>query len=294
MVFSKISLFSLNLKLSCKGKEIGSGTGFFYERNNNFFLVTNYHVLTCRDPKDPSILLDKILSSPDRITFNISVLTGQEFGVASTLELSVDENSVFLEHKKRSHGVDLVALKVNFTPIQREVITTQQDIQLVSDIPIEITSNLFIVGYPWGFSPMDNLPVWKKGTVASEPNIISEDLPKIYVDSFTHPGMSGSPVFASDEREVIMLDEKTHKLKEREEQGEISALEFITQLDPEKLKITRKLKHFRIVGVYSGRVSMGRFDPQIGIVWPIYLVDEMIDDGRIATNPFPPIKIEDQ
>ena len=40
------------------------------------------------------------------------------------------------------------------------------------------------------------LPIWKRGSIASEPELPADDLPLFLVDSNTYKGMSGSPVYA--------------------------------------------------------------------------------------------------
>ena len=54
-----------------------------------------------------------------------------------------------------------------------------------------------LVGYPYGFYDKKNaLPIWKTGSVASEPEVDFEGKPCFLVDVSAFPGMSGSAVFA--------------------------------------------------------------------------------------------------
>ncbi|MEK0167950.1 serine protease [Pseudescherichia vulneris] len=290
MGISKISLFSLNLSLSKNGIVIGSGTGFFYEHEEDYFLITNYHVLTCREPKNPECLLEGYPDSPDRVSFNIPYFDGQEHGVVANISLDIDENSVFTEHKDRHKGIDLVALKINISEHQRSIITTQKDIELVDDIAVEVTSNLFIVGYPWGQSASPHLPIWKKGTIASEPQLIFEEIQKIYIDTFTNPGMSGSPVFASEDRDGYIYNPKYESLYIMSINGEEAAIEKISNIDPNDIRQIRRFKHFRFMGIYSGRITFASKDPQVGIVWPLPLLEELLNNGVKTHHPYPPIK----
>ena len=70
---SPVSFFSLHLELYKNGDKIGDGTGFIYEEISlgKKFLITNYHVLTCRYPKNPESLLKGYPDSPDEIRFFI-------------------------------------------------------------------------------------------------------------------------------------------------------------------------------------------------------------------------------
>lgn len=124
-------------------------------------------------------MLEGYPDSPDRISFNIPYLDGQEHGVVANIILDIDKDSVFTEHRDRHKGIDLVALKINVSENQRIDITTQKDIELVDDIAVDVTSSLFIVGYPWGQSVSPHLPIWKKGTIASEPKLIFDGIQKL-------------------------------------------------------------------------------------------------------------------
>lgn len=42
--------------------------------------------------------------------------------------------------------------------------------------------------------------------------------------------------------------------------------------------------------IYSGRISFDSKDPQIGIVWPLPLLEELINNGVKTRHPYPPIK----
>ncbi len=62
---------------------------------------------------------------------------------------------------------------------------------------VGVGGEVFILGYPLGLSNQGVMPVWKRGSVASEPwyNIVG-NAPVFYVDATTRAGMSGSPVLA--------------------------------------------------------------------------------------------------
>lgn len=291
MEVSKISFFSLNLNLFKNQIKIGSGTGFFYEYNGEYFLITNYHVLTGREPKRPESLISGYPDSPDRISFDILNFFENEVRVVAEVNLDIDDSTVFLEHKDRQKGVDLVALKIQVESIQRPAITTQKDIDIVDDIAVEITSNLFIVGFPWGQSVSSQLPIWKKGTVASEPYLIFDDIFKMYIDVYSNPGMSGSPVFASEDREDYIYNPRYETLFKKSIEGDNEAARAIADVNINDIRQIRKFKYFRLMGVYSGRVKFSTNDPQIGIVWPITLIDQMINDELLVKHPYPPIKI---
>jgi len=289
---TKISLFPLNISLLKNEIMIGSGTGFLYEYEEDIYLITNYHVLTCREPKKPECLLPGYRDSPDRIHCLIPQFDEGSHHIAGELSLEIDDNFTFYEHKDRSKGVDIVAIKIEIDDEQRSIITTQHDICLVEDIAVGVTSSLFIAGYPWGFSAEPSLPIWKKGTIASEPNFFSDGIPKIYIDTFSNPGMSGSPVFASEGREDFIYNPKYEKIYKKSLNGDTESQKIIKKLDINNVVQTRKFNQFRLMGIYSGRVLFSEKDPQIGVFWPLTLLEELLSDSIEATNPYPPIKID--
>ena len=60
------------------------------------------------------------------------------------------------------------------------------------------TTPVTLIGYPYGFYDAKNaLPIWKTGSVASEPDIDFDGKPLMLIDVAAFPGMSGSPAFAT-------------------------------------------------------------------------------------------------
>jgi Trypsin-like peptidase domain len=61
-----------------------------------------------------------------------------------------------------------------------------------------VAQDVFIVGYPYGLESGFLLPLWTRGTIASEPAMFyrhrDRDLPLLLVDARTREGQSGSPV----------------------------------------------------------------------------------------------------
>jgi hypothetical protein len=55
----------------------------------------------------------------------------------------------------------------------------------------------FILGYPFGNAP-PAFPVWKRGSIASEPDLVWMTTGYYLVDTASRPGMSGSPVILRD------------------------------------------------------------------------------------------------
>jgi hypothetical protein len=119
---------------------------------------------------------------------------------------------------------------------------------------VYVGNDAFILGFPFNIN-VSTLPIWKRASIASEPGaVVDELLPCFYVDTASRPGMSGSPVilrswggYHTDEGGLVMTP------------------------DPAT----------RLIGVYSGRIgAQDELQAQLGIVWRIEVVDEIISARR--------------
>lgn len=284
---SPISFFSLQIELRLEGKKIGRGTGFLYQPKgkDKVFLVTNYHVITASSPKEPSVILEGYPDCPDEISISVlSRKNHQPFKIGYSLKKGADPT--WVEHKDREKGVDIVAIPIELP--EDAMVINQRKLNLIDNINFEIGSDLFIVGFPFGFGAGDFFPIWKRGTVASEPLFKPEGLQKFYIDSYTNPGMSGSPVFAFENREMFSLEGEEALLFKKYENGEISPLDFLRKCPSDKMVNLFQKKHMQLVGIYSGRIFLqNEKDPNIGIVWQKQLIDEMFLEPVIVKHPFP-------
>jgi hypothetical protein len=114
---------------------------------------------------------------------------------------------------------------------------------------IEIGKEVFILGYPFKIEP-PAYPVWKRGSIASEPQLARFTTDYMLADTASRPGMSGAP--------VIRRSWTNHMV----EPG------FVALVDTPINKF---------IGVYSGRVPTDHpYEAQIGLVWADYLIDEII------------------
>jgi hypothetical protein len=248
----ELSFVPLKLKPSFNGQELSVATGFFYQHNVRSFLITNYHVVSGRHP-DSGAVLDPRGSCPDSLVLGIASVAGihEQSGAQiiqwkwMTLSLyNKDEiaKPVWTEHPE--HGRRFDAIAIPLSGIEETHITAANAESLNLDkIRIYPSMEVFILGYPRGMSGGGHFPIWKRGTIATEPDFDLDGLPRFYIDTATREGMSGSPVYAQ---------EVGYWLPEGES-------------DPSKASIG---KGRRFVGVYSGRIGAeDEFKAQLGIVW---------------------------
>jgi len=94
-------------------------------------------------------------------------------------------------------------------------------------------------------------PIWKRGSVASEPDYDWRNMPAFLIDTATRDGMSGSPVVAR--HSGILLTGANDGM------GPDSLIGTMT----------------KFTGIYSGRIGEDEMGVQLGLVWkPIVLDDE--------------------
>src|SRR6516225_7224252 len=113
--------------------------------------------------------------------------------------------------------------------------------------------DVYILGYPFGIGPV-GLPVWKRGSMASEPDVLLPVQLHLLVDTASRPGMSGSP--------VIRRSWGTHQMKS----GSVEV---------------RPGAATDLIGVYSGRfTATDPLDAQLGIAWSSRYISEIVAGGR--------------
>jgi Trypsin-like peptidase domain len=188
------SATSLKLKILRDETEIGTATGFVMAKGNNYYLITNRHVvLFCALDRNPSDIGGWLCANKIAIFHNQLNHTGAWFWVEERL---FDEHGRkrWLEHPVLGGSADLIALRlehkdgVHFYPLNSELRNTE----MVTG-PGDTVS---IVGFPFGQAQGEGLPIWKTGTIASDSEVNWLGRPMFLVDTTSRQGMSGSPVYA--------------------------------------------------------------------------------------------------
>ena len=101
--------------------------------------------------------------------------------------------------------------------------------------------DVFVLEYPFGADP-PGFPVWKRGSIASEPHLTRPGPGYMLVDTASRPGMSGAPVIPRSWSNSLT----------------------------------------RFIGVYSGRLhTKDPSDAQIGMVWPAEDIEEIIGGAKL-------------
>jgi hypothetical protein len=167
---------------------------------------------------------------------------------------------IWWEHPKHGSTVDAVAIEMGEVPTTKIVPANAESLGL-EHLLLTPGMDVFVLGYPMGISGGGRFPIWKRGSIASEPDVHIDDLPKMYVDTATREGMSGAPVYAQESG--VWAPE-----------GKTDFKDWILG------------KGNRFIGVYSGRVGDDPFLAQLGIVWKEEAIVEIIEAAHIGTSSF--------
>jgi hypothetical protein len=178
--------------------KLANGTAFFVKRNDQLYLLTNWHNVTGRNP-----LTGDYLSTngaiPNRLL--VHVFKNQDYLEWETLSIPLldeEDNNLWLEHPLHRQKVDVVALQVAL-PDHLLVTPVEDTIEPFNEnTPVHVGNDVFILGYPFGITAGGKLPIWKRASIASEPAVDTDGVPKILVDTASRPGMSGSPVIPKE------------------------------------------------------------------------------------------------
>ena len=269
MPIDSLSLQTTPIILYKNSMAISQGTGFFFgyqdEKVKCVFLVTNYHVLTGHSPTEKQEPLG------DVITFQIHS-SGDDPSQTKVYSRHLYTNGCpnwFVNHKCPEADLAILALPGNsFDGIPRAFCSSKEYID--ANLRIRPSSPITLIGYPYGYyDTKNNLPVWKTGNIASEPQVNFEGNPLLLVDVAAFPGMSGSPVYGI-----------SYGMYEREDgavsPGGIRKLIGIyasMQMRNEKIYLEQMANYNSAFGI-TNRESL-----QIGHVWKASLIYETVREA---------------
>jgi Trypsin-like peptidase domain len=256
--FDLISLTSYYLESRFESTTLSTATGFFATKGKKTFLITNWHVVSGRNPETKKCLSDTG-GIPDnllvRVHGNLEVLNFANLNVDL---LGADGNHLWIEHPTFGGAVDVVALQVKLPPEVR-VYCIQDFIEPYNEDTEEVVSEeVFVIGYPFGASPAQQFPVWKRASIATEPLVDVDGLPKMLVDTATRSGMSGSPVLLRRHRGFALVPAGAPLVYGPGTQG--------------------SLNRMKVIGIYSGRIGVDDEDikAQLGVIWKRRVLDELL------------------
>jgi hypothetical protein len=256
MSFDRLSLSTVPITPFFNDLRLPEATGFVWKRHERVYLITNWHVVSALNFFTKMHLL-KGGSRPNKLRCHFLIRVGQYERELIDVPIR-DENDrpLWLIHSAQEmRAIDVVALPLDYEDLKTKVTLLPVNELAPGKIAIMIGMDVFILGYPFGSKP-PAFPVWKRGSIASEPDLVRLSTGYYLVDTASRPGMSGSP--------VILRSWSNHIL----ESNMWTTTNYQLPID-------------RIIGVYSGRLRPE--DAQIGIVWHVEYIDEIIDGGKRDT-----------
>ncbi|PZF76106.1 hypothetical protein DK847_15865 [Aestuariivirga litoralis] len=244
------SLSSCLLCLMSNGKQIGTATGFAAIVDDRVFLISNWHVFSGRNAHTGQPL-NISHAIPDAVRFNLHVR--EPFGAVIDCQVQLhdeDENAKWIMHPT-GQEIDVAAIALPFLPKNIAAYSLPMLGQTAS-MRVQVSQDVYILGYPSGMSLNEMFPVWKRASIATEPGLDIAGKPFFLVDTASRPGMSGSPVIARSVGSYIDTSGNTGM-------GGVFT---------------------KFIGVYSGRMgAASQDDAQLGVVWKAHVVDEVLKNG---------------
>lgn len=258
------SIVTVPITVLVAGNKCMTATGFLYSKDDKYvYLVTNWHVVTGgRNPNYPNNSSTGSIPTHIACVLHVNINREDNFDFNKTVKMTIPINDehgnkpIWFEHPTYNQKVDVVVIKIDKAEIEsRAKFNTLKEYDKFQEAYVPaVMDDAFIVGYPWGLTGGNPvLPLYKKGSIASEPLFDFNALPCFLIDSRATQGMSGSFVLAS----------KWGVYKE--------TMGTFTQF----------------LGVYSAR----RFSQEntgeisdIGLVWRAPVIDEIIN-GNFSGRP---------
>ncbi len=188
------SVQSLYIETYFNEQLLGKATGFIIKSKTQNYLITNWHVVTNKNPVSTKWINPKRQISPNSIRILHNSKTLGNYTVKKEILLANDGKKKFKEFKIGNEMVDVVAIPLKDTLTNIKIFPVNYN-QTPDSLIVMPTDRVFVLGFPRGFKSAPALPIWKSGLIASEPDIDQEGKPIIWIDIFGYKGMSGSPVY---------------------------------------------------------------------------------------------------
>lgn len=247
------SLTTVPIQQLANGTPMNSATAFVWKHGAQHYLITNWHVVTGKNTRTGKL---ETPAAPDtlRCLFNVRVgdFGKQQWDIRIRSE---EHRPLWLIRPGMTPGVDVVAIPIPMTGNEPVMNMYPLNTLLSKPLNVKIGMDVFILGYPFG-SATPGFPVWKRGSIASEPDLVRMTTGYYVVDTASRPGMSGSPVILQNWTNDY-LDGAVRAFNDR------PATNFI--------------------GVYSGRLQAATEEAQLGMVWHGSFVEEIIVSNTYDT-----------
>ena len=276
---------------------ISTGSAFFFEIDEQWFLITNWHNVSGKHfltkmPLSPNGRLPTRLVAK-LSTYRIGDVRSKglrSFGIApcDVPIYGSDGEPLWFEHLKIGSYCDLIALPMKRPESCPEFMHNPANRISNTRIPVKPGCTVFVIGFPRSISVGFGLPLWKSGYIASEPHydvtvggqpweyggmLGGDKLPAFFIDAQTRKGMSGSPVFA-------------HFI------GSWDQPDPYRDIDPDEPGFWKRndvaifgSEGREFVGCYSGRITSNEEEAALGLCWRKDVIEDVCRGGRRGEHP---------
>lgn len=223
---------------------LSNATAFTVKHKGYWYLVTNWHVVTGKNPDTDLAIDKKTCALPNILSVHFRAAPNVFNRVVIDFPLFVDGEPVWVEHRS-GREVDVVVIPIpQFEGVHLESLDIESrntDIDVAPGLPVSI------IGFPFGLWNGPAFSIWKTGAIASDVEVdYKKGRSAFLIDASTRDGMSGSPVlvrafngYQTSTRQYVM--------------GGVTD---------------------KFLGVYSGRLNESS---DVGIVWRAEVLVEMLE-----------------
>lgn len=238
----KFSSSACPVTLFSQGSILANATGFFWKKEKRIYLVSNWHVFSGREPSTGQPKDRQYCRVPDEI--HVKGVYKDNPNAVFSLKFSLyddKEQALWIQHKEFGQKVDVAMLligRMSALNVVLKSIPCLNEMPSVSDIVSQIGQDVFVLGFPLNIMKTGVFPIWKRASIATEPEFPVNDMPCLLIDTATREGMSGAPVI-----------QRANSFK-RSDGSRVIAGPTVTQF----------------IGIYSGRFVGELGEAQLGIV----------------------------
>lgn len=272
MSIDHLSLITTPVFLQKGNETVSQGTGFYYfhkwdEQSWGIYLVTNHHVLTGSSPTENGLPIG------DNIKFQFHQ-SSQETGRVTIIHLPLftKHNQPIWINNAKVPEADLAVVPLASSLYQNYKLNCISEEWGTKNLRVSPASSVVLIGYPYGYYDEKNaLPIWKTGSIASEPSVDFEGKPYFLVDVSAFPGMSGSPVFAISHAFHVTDENIIEQGSARRFLGIYASMQIL-----QKNKYLEEFIHISRFGIKDTESL------ELGVIWKANLIMETIKNIDIA------------
>lgn len=241
--------------------ELSHATCFFWKTEEQLYLITNWHVVTGRNTQNLKALNQDHPDAPDTLECLFRRIDDTVLCYRVPL-YDEDGRPAWLIHPAHQRLVDVVAIPVP-SPSDDVLRLRPVNLQHESQLATKVGMPVFILGFPFRQDAKPEVyPIWKQGTIASEPDFALRGATPLLVDTASRPGMSGAPVIQRSYGYALV---------------ETSPADPTAAHSPMNMDLRRVPHASKFIGVYSGRLhTNSQMDAQLGVVWRKHLIEEIL------------------